>query len=403
MTNETDEPQEQSWQPPSDYYSQKSEGEPPANSAEQASAEIPPAVASRDGSGQYAGRASAFGTTGPGFAPQAFSLAPKPGIIPLRPLSVMEIISGAFDALRANPRAMFLPSLIVMSILGIISSFVMFVAARAQFNILETLPASDGSPSDRLEEGMPAFLRATGIVGLPNVGLSLLVALVSIILTGLLIVAVSRAVLGRVATPGELWEKVRSRIWPLIGQSLLIGMITFATVTLMLVFFVGATFSLFNASSPSGTEIASIIGILLVVFILALLLSIAAFYFTIRLSFSSAALILENVGVWEGMRRSWQLTKGSFWRVVGILLIAALITSALTGIVSSILGAAGGLVAAQENADAYAAIMAGANFLNSVLQAAILPFSAAVTALTYIDLRMRKEGLDVELRQAAGV
>ena len=98
MTNETDEPQEQSWQPPSDY-SQKSEGEPPANSAEQASAEIPPAVASRDGSGQYAGRASAFGTTGPGFAPQAFSLAPKPEIIPLRPLSVMEIISGAFDAL----------------------------------------------------------------------------------------------------------------------------------------------------------------------------------------------------------------------------------------------------------------------------------------------------------------
>ena len=215
--------------------------------------------------------------------------------------------------------------------------------------------------------------------------------------------AVSRAVLGRVATPGELWEKVRSRIWPLIGQSLLIGMITFATITLMLVFFVGASFSLFNTSSPSGTEIASLIGILLVVFILALLLSIAALYFTIRLSFSSAALILENVGVWEGMRRSWQLTKGSFWRVVGILLIAALITSALTGIVSSILGAAGGLVAAQENADAYAAIMAGANFLNSVLQAAILPFSAAVTALTYIDLRMRKEGLDVELRQAAGV
>ena len=79
-------------------------------------------------------------------------------------------------------------------------------------------------------------------------------------------------------------------------------------------------------------------------------MSIAAFYFTIRLSFSSAALILENVGVWEGMRRSWQLTKGSFWRVVGILLIAALITSALTGIVSSSLVLVSGLVAAQETA-----------------------------------------------------
>ena len=41
--------------------------------------------------------------------------------------------------------------------------------------------------------------------------------------------------------------------------------------------------------------------------------------------------------------------------------------------------------------------------LTSVLSALVLPFTAAVTALTYIDLRMRTEGLDVELRQAAGV
>ena len=83
--------------------------------------------------------------------------------------------------------------------------------------------------------------------------------------------------------------------------------------------------------------------------------------------------------------------------------IAALITSALTGIVSRSLVLVSGLVADQETANAYAAIMAGSTFLTSVLQAAVLPFTAAVTALTYIDLRMRKEGLDVELRQAAGV
>ena len=41
--------------------------------------------------------------------------------------------------------------------------------------------------------------------------------------------------------------------------------------------------------------------------------------------------------------------------------------------------------------------------LTSVLSALVLPFTAAVTALTYIDLRMRGEGLDVELRRAAGV
>jgi len=51
----------------------------------------------------------------------------------------------------------------------------------------------------------------------------------------------------------------------------------------------------------------------------------------------------------------------------------------------------------------YATAMAASSFLSSFLQAAVLPFTSAVVALTYIDLRMRKEGLDVELRQAAGV
>ena len=66
----------------------------------------------------------------------------------------------------------------------------MFAAARTQFYALEALPASDSAPSDRLEEDMPALFRATSATTLPSVGLSLLLALVSIILTGLLIVAV---------------------------------------------------------------------------------------------------------------------------------------------------------------------------------------------------------------------
>ena len=132
-------------------------------------------------------------------------------------------------------------------------------------------------------------------------------------------------------------------------------------------------------------------------------LTIAAVYFTVRLEFSSAALILENVGVWEGMRRSWRLTRGSFWRVLGILLLSLLITSTLTGIVSGAVGMLGALATLGGGPGAYSALMAGSSFISSLLQAAILPFASAVTALTYIDLRMRKEGLDVELRQAAAV
>lgn len=40
-------------------------------------------------------------------------------------------------------------------------------------------------------------------------------------------------------------------------------------------------------------------------------------------------------------------------------------------------------------------------FLTALLQGLVIPFSVGVTALLYIDTRMRKEGLDVELRRAA--
>ena len=41
--------------------------------------------------------------------------------------------------------------------------------------------------------------------------------------------------------------------------------------------------------------------------------------------------------------------------------------------------------------------------IGSVLSGAILyPLTAAVTALLYIDLRMRTEGLDIELMRATG-
>ena len=91
--------------------------------------------------GAFQSRAPAQGSTGPYLAQRPSFLAPKPGIIPLRPLGVMEIISGAFEALRANPRAMFLPALVVTSVIGIISAAVTFVMAQPQFSALERVQA----------------------------------------------------------------------------------------------------------------------------------------------------------------------------------------------------------------------------------------------------------------------
>ena len=47
--------------------------------------------------------------------------------------------------------------------------------------------------------------------------------------------------------------------------------------------------------------------------------------------------------------------------------------------------------------------MMGGLLLGNIIAAATLPFDSSVVALIYTDLRMRSEGLDVELRRAAGV
>ena len=406
MTSETDGPANQSWQPPSEYPQAPDAAQdqaPGSNPAWQAPSTPPPAGeqggAGQYGAGQYAHRATAYGAAGPDFTHSPFALAPKPGIIPLRPLSVTEIIGGAFEALRANPRAMFLPALIVMSIVGLLSAAVTFLATRAQLDALSALPGN-GTSTDSTETALETF-QITGVASLAQLGPSLVLSLASTILTGLLIMTVSRSVLGRIATPSEVWARVRSRIWPLIGQSVLIGLISFAAILLTLGLFVAVIAAALSSINGDSNVATIVIGIL-VLFVLTIVFTIIAVYLTIRLSFSSAALILENVGVWEGMRRSWQLTKGSFWRVLGILLLALLITSLLIMFVSGALSIVGG-VAIGVGQGPYAIAMAVTSFLSSVLQAAVLPFTSAVVALTYIDLRMRKEGLDVELRQAAGV
>ena len=329
-----------------------------------------------------------------------FFLAPKPGIIPLRPLSIGEIISGAFESLRANPRAMFLPSLIVLTATGALSAVLNYFGTSLLFSNLNSLiDSSDVDSSDVTFSGiLSTFVGsfASQVVGL------LLTALATTILTGLLIVAVSRSVLGRIATPGEVWERTRGRILPLIGQTLLITLITVIADTIILV--IGIVLIAVIATSIMGPDpgAGAIIATVLVALALTVLVFIAAVFLIVRLSLAPAALMLENTGVVEGIGRSWALTRGSFWRVLGILVLAGLITGIVNGMLSFGLGLIFGVVALGLPA-AQPLVTALTMLLTSVLSALVLPFTAAVTALTYIDLRMRGEGLDVELRQAAGV
>ena len=150
--------------------------------------------------------------------------------------------------------------------------------------------------------------------------------------------------------------------------------------------------------SAAGLIVLTIIGIVVVT----LVFMLALFALGCKLCLAPAALILENIGVFEGISRSWTLTRGYFWRVVGIRLLSTIIIGVASWAASSALNfVTQGLAFMAPSA--MVVVLAGSVLVSSLIQAVTMPFDSAVVALIYTDLRMRSEGLDVELRRAAGV
>lgn len=344
--------------------------------------------------GQAAPSGSGIPYANPYADPQGFFVAPKPGIIPLRPLGVGDIISGAFESLRANPKAMFIPALLTMTVIGAINAAGSYVMWVSSLDILLTSSTGQPTTPEEIDEQLPSLL-----LGLASELGSLVVTLLATtVLTGLLIMTVSRSALGRVVSAGEVWSRVKGRVWALIGQSILVGLISFTTIALLGGPTAVALVGIVNTTSSLPSWLAVLV--ILFVIAVAILMIALSLVFMVRFTCASSALILEDIGIIESLKRSWGLSRGSFWRVLGTLLLAGLITGTALGLLSlpiSFLTSTSPIV----GEGALPLMAAIQSFLSALLQAIVLPFSAAVSALIYIDLRMRNEGLDVELRRAA--
>ena len=336
----------------------------------------------------------------PGYGGYTSALAPKPSIIPLRPLSIGEILGGAFESLRANPKAMFVPSLVVMSIVGLLSagSFALFLSRLGLPNLTSGEAELSEADLDNIGSSLVGLLVQLGVT-------SVLSTMATSIIIGLLIVTVSRTILGRKASLGDVWQRTRPRVWALIGQTLLIELILAVITAVFVAVAVGIGWALLGnviANGASEDSAGTFVVAFLVLLALLIVLGLAVFALMCKLCLAPAALVLENIGVMEGISRSWTLTRGYFWRIVGIRLLSFIIVFFATQIVSQGVSIVmQGLVYAAP--DMTLAILVASTLLSSLIQAAILPFDSAVVALMYTDLRMRSEGLDVELRHAAGV
>ncbi|MBS0378094.1 MAG: hypothetical protein JSS29_06380 [Proteobacteria bacterium] len=129
----------------------------------------------------------------------------------------------------------------------------------------------------------------------------------------------------------------------------------------------------------------------------ALVLAIPASYVAVRLCVAYIAFVVSGDGATAAYSHSWRLTGGSVWRLSGILTIGVLILLAFWVVVGIIVGVFASIIGHGD----VALIAAVSGVISIVVASATVPFYTAMGLAIFGDLRVRKEGADLEQRIAA--
>ena len=137
--------------------------------------------------------------------------------------------------------------------------------------------------------------------------------------------------------------------------------------------------------------VAIVGGVLVALATLALI--VPGIWLFVMYSVAVPALLLERIGPIQALRRSFRLVRGRWWPTAGALVVGYLLISILGALVTAVIMVVPAVVAEDNTlAGAVGAVVGGT--VGSVLTT---PYSAAVVTLLYFDLRVRKEGLDLQL------
>ncbi|MEE1747338.1 MULTISPECIES: glycerophosphoryl diester phosphodiesterase membrane domain-containing protein [unclassified Streptomyces] len=324
------------------------------------------------------------GPQGPGWGQPP--LAAKPGVIPLRPLGVGEILDGAVSTMRAHWRA----------VLGI--TLTVSVITQIAIILVERFLLPKPAQIDPNATGTEALRQAadsaqsTVFNSVPSMLITMIATLVT---TSVLTVVISRSVLGRPVTLSDAWAEARPRLPQLLGLTLLLALISAAIMA------VGLLPGMLVGSAAGA-------GLVVIGFVAAFAVVI---WLMVRFCLASPALMLERQSITASMRRSAKLVRGAWWRTFGILALTAVLTLVVALVITipftfiAMIVDGGGIGSALTNGttDFGWPFLIISGIGEVVITTITYPLSAGVMALLYIDQRIRREALDLELARAAGL
>lgn len=208
--------------------------------------------------------------------------------------------------------------------------------------------------------------------------LGLVALLLYPVLAGALSWAAARAYLGDNPPVGRIISFAFSRFGSLLLVSILTGLVLAGILIIPFIIL-----AVLVAVSDAGFLFLFAFPVIIVLAIIVI----------VRLILAPTALVVENARGTDALKRSWNLVKGFFWKVVGTTLLAAIITFIVQVILTfpfSIL--AGFLI---EDSPVLSAILA---FIGGAIGGSLItPFGLIVQVVLYFDLRIRKEAFDLSL------
>ena len=211
-------------------------------------------------------------------------------------------------------------------------------------------------------------------------------------------------IVGRPERVDTAQSQVNSRLWTFLLSAILVGLIVFGTfLGLYISLIIVGVFSvgLIGVTFGQQSSVAIILSIVLFI-VLFLLFLFAITWIYSRFMFAELPIAIEeNVNASQSVNRSWELTKGFVLRIQAILTVAILITLPIY-ILTQVLA----IVIQQSLANvllrgstAYIVVSNIVGYvLGLIINIWILPFWQAMKAVIYYDLRSRREGLDLRLR-----
>lgn len=308
-----------------------------------------------------------------------FQRAPKPGVVELRPMSLSDVLDGTFATIRRAPAATLGIAALVYLIMGALGLLtfallglndVFYEALSVNFD-----PAKFEHFQDLLQGVFSQHWFLYAGLGLASFILSILA---SAIVVGTSSAATMRATLNLPTSMAQSLRFSASAWAKVIWLNLLLGIGALGSFALLIFI----AFWL-EASIGALTILPS--------FLLIFGLLFGFIFIGIRLVVAPVLIVTQSLGVFAAMGKSWRLTQGMWWRIFGIVLVAALLISVLGGIISSI---AGVVISFSNN---MWVVLIATQLVGSITTAVGASLYYVLLCLLHVDVRIRRERLDVAL------